>query len=59
MVKPIMRFPFIFNSFPLLASSVYAVATGPSGNLFIVNKFLQPDGFNRSWVYLYNLQFQV
>ena len=50
MLKPIMRFPFILMSFPLLTSSVYAVTIGArhGANVFIVNKILQPDGFNRS-----------
>ena len=57
--KSIMRFPFFLISFPLLASNIYAVTIGPSAEIFILNKFLQPDGFNRSWVHSYNLHLHV
>ena len=34
-----------------VAASAYAVVvTGPNSNLHIVNKVIQPDGFNRSYV---------
>ena len=42
-----MRFIYILQFFPLLPASVYA-AIGPSADLHIANKFIQPDGLNRS-----------
>jgi iron transport multicopper oxidase len=42
-----MRFLHILQCFPLLLASVYA-AIGPTADLHIANKFVQPDGFNRS-----------
>ena len=42
-----MRLPYILRGFPLLVASVNA-AIGPTANLHIANKFIQPDGFNRS-----------
>ena len=38
--------PFL-QIFDLFSTSAYA-AIGPSANLYIANKFLQPDGFSRS-----------
>ena len=45
--RTIMRFLSFLQIFPLFSASVHA-AIGPSANLYIANKFLQPDGFNRS-----------
>ena len=47
-----MRFSYILQGLPLLSASVYAATRiGPSADLHIANKFVQPDGFNRSWVH--------
>ncbi|PPQ95564.1 hypothetical protein CVT26_008592 [Gymnopilus dilepis] len=34
----------------LLSASIAAAAIGPSANIFVANKFITPDGFNRSAV---------
>ncbi|CAA7264102.1 unnamed protein product [Cyclocybe aegerita] len=44
-----MALPFAGLVCLSIVSSVYA-AIGPATNLFIANKFIQPDGFNRSAV---------
>ena len=45
--RAMMRFPHILQGLPLLSASVFA-AIGPSTDLHIANKYLQPDGFNRT-----------
>lgn len=42
-----MRFLHVLQCFLLLPASVYA-SIGPSADIHIANKFIQPDGFNRS-----------
>ena len=46
-----MRVPSFLQFFPLLHAGVYAVTIGPVADLHIANKFIQPDGFNRSLVH--------
>ena len=42
-----MRLLYALQIFSLLSAKVYA-AIGPTADLHIANKFIQPDGFNRS-----------
>ncbi|KAF8798409.1 laccase [Phlegmacium glaucopus] len=42
--------PTVLPSFPLLLSACVYASIGPTAKLHIANKFLQPDGFNRSTV---------
>ena len=43
----------------LLSASIAAAAIGPSANIFVANKFITPDGFNRSYVHKYSVAWWV
>lgn len=49
LVRSAIYFPQIASVFFFFVTAYAAI--GPDANVYIGNKYIQPDGFNRSWVF--------